>query len=80
VGSAVFLALHAGYVMQLLPNPRRHGRDLGLINLTNTLPALIGPMLAWLLATPSNFAGLMMILAALTLGGGIAILAIHGDP
>ncbi|TPG15558.1 MFS transporter [Sphingomonas oligophenolica] len=79
VGSAVFLALHAGFAMQLLPDPRHRGRDLGLINLTNTLPALIGPVLAWLLATPSNFAGLMVILAVLTFGGGLAILAIDGN-
>ncbi|MDE0947489.1 MAG: MFS transporter [Sphingobium sp.] len=76
VGSAVFLALHSGFSMQLLPDPRHRGRDLGLLNLTNTLPGLIGPALAWMLATPHDFAALMLVLAAITLSGGIAILAI----
>jgi MFS family permease len=77
-GSAVFLALHAGFAMQLLPDPRHRGRDLGLLNLTNTLPALLGPLLTWLLAAPHDFDALMLALAALTLGGGLTILLVGG--
>ena len=75
-GSAVFLALHSGFAMQLLPDPRHRGRDLGLLNLANTLPALLGPALTWLLATPRDFGLLMLVLAAVTLGGGLAMLAV----
>jgi len=75
IGSGVFLALHAAWAMQQLPSPRHRGRDLGVLNLTNTLPALIGPLLAWRLATPHNFAPLMLTLAALTLAGGVTIFA-----
>jgi len=78
VGSAVFLALHTTFSMQLLPDPRHRGRDLGLINLTNTLPALLGPLLTWLLASPDDFGAVMLVLAALTLCGGIVILAVRG--
>jgi hypothetical protein len=77
-GSAVFLALHATFSMQLLPDPRNRGRDLGLLNLTNTLPALLGPLLAWLLASPEAFGTLMFVLAALMLCGGMAILMVRG--
>ena len=76
VGSAVFLALHSTFAMQLLPNPRHRGRDLGLFNLTNTMPALIGPLLTWALATPDNFAPVMLVLAVLSLGSGLAMLAV----
>ncbi|UVO49731.1 MFS transporter [Sphingomonas sp. SUN019] len=78
IGSAVFLALHSAFAMQLLPSPEHRGRDLSLLNLTNTLPALLGPMLAWLLATPRDFDAVMLMLAVLTLGGGVAILAVRG--
>lgn len=78
IGSAVFLALHAGFAMLLLPNARHRGRDLGLLNLTNTLPSLIGPALTWALATPRDFAPAMAALTLLTLGGGIAVLAVRG--
>lgn len=78
-GSSVFLALHAAFAMQLLPDPRRRGRDLGLLNLANTLPGLLGPLLAWTLATPHDFRGVMLVLAALTLAGGFATLAARGQ-
>ena len=77
-GSSVFLALHATFAMQVLPDPRHRGRDLGLLNLTNTLPALIGPLLAWALATPHDFAPVLLVLAALTFAGGATMLGVRG--
>jgi MFS family permease len=77
LGSAAFLSLHSGFAMQLLPDPRHRGRDLGLINLTNTLPALIGPLLTWALATPHDFRAVMLTLAGLTLLGGLLVPAIR---
>ena len=79
IGSAVFLALHSTFAMQLLPDPRHRGRDLGLFNLTNTMPALIGPLLTWALATPQNFAPVMLVLAILSFASGIAMLAVRGS-
>ncbi len=76
-GESVFLALHAGFAMQLLPDPCHRGRDLGLLNLTNTLPGLLGPTLTWALATPSDYDAVMLVLAALTLCGGLTVLAAH---
>ena len=77
LGSAVFLSLHSGFAMQLLPDPHHRGRDLGLINLTNTLPALLGPLLTWALATPRDFGAVMLVLAGLTLLGGLLVPAIR---
>lgn len=76
-GTSVFLGLHAALAMQLLPAPEHRGRDLGLLNLTNTLPALIGPALTWWLATPEDFSAVMLVLAALTLAGGLMVLPIR---
>jgi MFS family permease len=77
IGSTVFLALHATFAMQLLPDPRHRGRDLGLFNLTNTLPALVGPLLTWALATPGDFSAVMIVLAVLSLASGVAMLAVR---
>lgn len=77
MGSSVFLSIHSGFAMQLLPSAKNRGRDLGLINLTNTLPALLGPALAWALATPHDFGPVMLLLAALTLIGGALVLGIR---
>ena len=76
-GSSVFVALHATFAMQLLPTPRRRGRDLGLLNLANTLPSLLGPPLTWMLATPRDFSAVMLTLAVLTLCGGFGMLGVR---
>lgn len=77
VAAAVFLALHQAFAIQLLPDPRHRGRDLGLLNLSNTLPALLGPLLTWTLATPRDFTLLLTVLAALTLTAGLAIVPLR---
>lgn len=78
-GSATFLGLHSAYAMQILPSARHRGRDLGLLNLTNTLPALVGPALTWTLATTQDFAPVLTMLAALTLVGGALVLPVRSE-
>ena len=63
--SAVFLSLHSSFAMQFLPSPARRGRDLGVLNLTNTLPATIAPQLAIWLVPGRGFEALLALLAAL---------------
>jgi MFS family permease len=65
-GASLFLALQGAYAMQLLVKPRHRGRDMGLLNLTNTVPALIAPGLAYLLAGKGDFTVLLFALAGLT--------------
>ena len=77
VGSSVFAALHAAFAMQLLPGRDHRGRDLGVLNLANTLPSLLGPPLTWMLATPHDFSAVMLLLAALTMCGGIGMLGVR---
>jgi len=78
-GSAVFLALHSGYAMQLLPSPARRGRDLGVLNLANTLPSVIAPALAIWLVPGRGFGPLLAALTALTVLAGGCILLVRRD-
>jgi len=78
IGYGVFLPLQNAFAMQLLPNPRKRGRDLGFLNLTNTLPSLLGPILTWELATPRDFGAAMMALVGLTFAGGVVMLGVRG--
>ena len=64
IGSTSFLALHSAFAMQQLRNPARFGRDLGLFNLTNTLPALASPLLAALVIGRVGYDWLLLALAA----------------
>lgn len=63
IGSNSFLALHSTFAMQQLRNPRHHGRDLGIFNLTNTLPALITPLIAVTAIGSVGYGGLLFGLA-----------------
>src|SRR3546814_10547895 len=45
IATTVFLSLHASQTLRILPRSDRRGRDLGLFNLTNTVPSLIMPWL-----------------------------------
>ena len=78
IGYGVFLPLQAAFSMQLLPDPQHRGRDLGILNLTNTLPSLLGPLLTWALATPRDFGAVMMTLVGLTFCGGLVMLGVRG--
>lgn len=77
LAAASFLALQSGYAMLLLPSPGRHGRDLGLLNLANTLPNLAAPALAILLVAGGDFRPLLLACAALTLGAAALVASIR---
>ncbi|GGD65652.1 MFS transporter [Erythrobacter arachoides] len=65
LGASVFLSLHSAQTLRVLPRPQSRGRDLGLFNLTNTVPSLIMPGLTLALVPVFGFAGLFVLLAGL---------------
>ena len=67
LSSSVFLALHSSQTLRVLPKPETRGRDLGLFNLTNTVPSLIMPWLTIVLVPVFGFAGVFFVLAGLAL-------------
>lgn len=73
VASSAFLALHSAQTLRVLPRSDRRGRDLGLFNLTNTLPSLIMPWLTLALVPWFGFAGLFAVFAALALAAGLLL-------
>ena len=77
--TASFLALHSAFSMQLLPSPARYGRDLGVLNLTNTLPNIIAPALAVWLVPGRGFGPLLTLLAFLMLLAGLFVLMVRSD-
>jgi MFS family permease len=65
LAAAVFLALHSAQTLRVLPSPQTRGRDLGLFNLTNTVPNLIMPGLTLAMVPVFGFPGLFAMLAGL---------------
>lgn len=72
-----FLSVDSAMIAQLLAGHARRGTMLGLMNLTNTLPAVIAPAGALLLASAQFGAStLAMLLQAAAVGAAIAAMAI----
>ena len=69
LASSIFLALHSSQTLRVLPSARHRGRDLGVFNLTNTVPSLIMPWLTLALVPTYGFGALFVLLA------GMAIIA-----
>ncbi len=76
LASTVFLALHSSQTLRVLTKPRTRGRDLGLFNLTNTVPSLIMPWFALALVPAFGFAALFLLLSGLALLACILLLSI----
>lgn len=74
----VFLALHSAQTLRVLPRSDRRGRDLGLFNLTNTLPSLVMPGLALALVPSLGFRALFALLAVLALAAAALLLPPRG--
>lgn len=70
---SAFIALHSAFAMEILPSPRHRGRDLGILNLTNTLPSLVVPT-ALLTVPGTQLAPIFLALAATTTAAGILVL------
>ena len=65
LATSVFLALHSAQALRVLPRSDRRGRDLGLFNLTNTVPSLIMPWLTLALVPRFGFPALFLVFAVL---------------
>nr|WP_295107174.1 MFS transporter [uncultured Caulobacter sp.] len=79
-GAGCFCAVDIALVTQVLPSQKDAGKDLGVINLANTLPQALAPALAVWSLGPShvNFNVFFLMAAGLALTGGLAILPIRG--
>lgn len=65
IATTVFLSLHSGQMLRVLPDPAHRGRDLGVFNLTNTVPSLVMPWLTLALVPDFGFTSLFALLALL---------------
>lgn len=79
VGFGLYTTVDAALVAQVLPSRRDTARDLGIMNLTNTLPAVLAPVLAIAALGPDRQAWphLMGAAAAVALLGGVVVLGVR---
>jgi MFS family permease len=74
LASSIFLALHSSQTLRVLPRTHSRGRDLGIFNLTNTVPSLIMPWLTLALVPAYGFDALFLLLAGLATAAWLLLL------
>lgn len=79
IGFGLYATVDVALVTQVLPSRQHTARDLGIMNLTNTLPAVIAPLLALAALGPDrqNWASLMFTAAAIAALGGVCVLGVR---
>ncbi|MBX7495182.1 MFS transporter [Qipengyuania sp. 6B39] len=77
LATSVFLALHSAQTLRVLPRPGTRGRDLGLFNLTNTVPSLIMPWLTLALVPVFGYGALFLLLAGLCAAACLILVTIR---
>ncbi len=74
LASSVFLALHSSQTLRVLPRAQTRGRDLGIFNLTNTVPSLIMPWLTLALVPAYGFDALFLLLSGLAIVASVLLM------
>jgi len=79
IGFGLYTTVDAALVAQVLPSRRDAARDLGIMNLTNTLPTVLAPglVLVALGADRQSWPQLMSLIAVIALLGGAAVLGVR---
>lgn len=73
LSAAVFLALHSGQTLRVLPAAQHRGRDLGVFNLTNTVPGMVMPGLTVMLVPRFGYDALFVLFAGLAAASAVLL-------
>ncbi|MDQ8028999.1 MAG: MFS transporter [Brevundimonas sp.] len=79
VGFGLYTTVDAALVAQVLPSRRHSARDLGVMNLTNTLPAILAPALVLAALGPdrADWPRLMTLIAVIAVAGGAVVFGVR---
>ncbi|HZG07175.1 MAG TPA: MFS transporter [Streptomyces sp.] len=76
-GFGVYLAVHSALVTEVLPSAVDRAKDMGLVNVANTAPNLLAPVVAGPVVSLMGYPALFALSAVLTLGGSALVLRIR---
>ncbi|MEU6663102.1 MFS transporter [Streptomyces sp. NPDC046821] len=77
LGWGCLSAVDQAVVSEVLPNQHNRAKDLGFLNVANTVPQLIAPVAASLLVPAFGYRTLFAVAIVLTLAGGLCILPLR---
>jgi MFS family permease len=77
IGYGWYLAVDQALITQVLPTAGDRARDLGVINIANSMPQVLAPVLCALFVTQlGGYPALYLATAVITLLGALAVLPI----
>ncbi|MFC7546150.1 MFS transporter [Plantactinospora sp. GCM10030261] len=80
-GYGVYLAVDAALITQVLPRATDRGKDLGVINIANSAPQVLGPALsAPIVVHLGGYPTLYVVTAVVTVLGSVLVLRIRSVP
>jgi MFS family permease len=78
LGFGVYLSVDQALITQVLPAARDRARDLGVINIANSAPQVLGPALAFpIVAYLGGYSVLYLVVSAVTVLGSILVTRIR---
>jgi MFS family permease len=78
LGFGVYLSVDQALITQVLPTAEDRGRDLGIINIANSAPQVLGPALAFpIVSYLGGYPTLYLVVAAVTILGSILVTRIR---
>lgn len=81
IGFGAYLAVDFALLTQVLPHADSRGKDLGMINIANSLPQVVAPLVAWLSVTWfGGYPTLFLISAVISLVGAALVRQIKSVP
>lgn len=81
LGFGVYIAVDQALITQVLPRAGDRARDLGVINVANSAPQVLGPALAApIVAYAGGYAGLYLTATVVTVLGGVLVWKIRSVP
>lgn len=81
LGFGAYLAVDFALLTQVLPSAKSRGKDMGVINVANSLPQVVAPMLAFLAVTMlGGYTALFIVAAAIGLLGAFLVRNIRSVP
>jgi MFS family permease len=81
LGYGMYLAVDQALVTQVLPSAFDRGRDLGVINIANSAPQVLAPVIAAPIVTgATGYTGLYLLTAAVTLLSAVLVTRIRSVP
>jgi MFS family permease len=78
LGFGVYLSVDQALITQVLPADQDRARDLGIINIANSAPQVLGPALAFpIVSYLGGYPALYVIVAAVTVLGSVLVTRIR---